>query len=100
MALQPAGAMLVGAVAGLLSTLGYVFVTPALERGIGLKDTCGVHNLHGMPGVLGGVAAAVATVVVAQENRSLLTQARPWIVLLDMNYLLYHAGDLRPQLCH
>ena len=25
-----------------------------------LQDTCGVHNLHGIPGVFSGIAAAIA----------------------------------------
>ena len=28
-----------------------------------LQDTCGVHNLHGLPGVLSGIAAAIAASV-------------------------------------
>ena len=28
-----------------------------------LEDTCGVHNLHGLPGVLSGIAAAIAASV-------------------------------------
>jgi ammonium transporter Rh len=52
MMVGPGGALAVGIVAGLLSTLGYVYLTPALEAKIGLRDTCGVHNLHGMPGAL------------------------------------------------
>ncbi len=46
----PGGALAVGVTAGVLSTLGYTYVMPFLEARIGLRDTCGVHNLHGMPG--------------------------------------------------
>ena len=49
------GALAVGLAAGAVTTLGYAYVQPALEKKIGLGDTCGVHNLHGMPGVLGGL---------------------------------------------
>ena len=36
---QPYGAMIIGTFAGILSTLGYQFLTPRLNRGI-LHDTC------------------------------------------------------------
>jgi hypothetical protein len=48
--LVPAWSVMVGVLAGALSTLGYIYVTPYLEGKIKLHDTCGVHNLHGMPG--------------------------------------------------
>lgn len=63
--LHPAGALAVGAFAGSLSTCGFAFLTPLLERKIGLGDTCGVHNLHGMPGLLGGLVAGFASFGVA-----------------------------------
>eukprot|EP00930_Biecheleria_cincta_P053179 TRINITY_DN3855_c1_g1_i1.p1 TRINITY_DN3855_c1_g1~~TRINITY_DN3855_c1_g1_i1.p1 ORF type:complete len:399 (-),score=62.04 TRINITY_DN3855_c1_g1_i1:240-1436(-) len=44
------GAMVIGILAGALSTLGFI-KSPAF----GDVDTCGIHNLHGMPGLLGGV---------------------------------------------
>jgi ammonium transporter Rh len=48
--LVPGFSVATGMLAACISTLGYHYVTPALERAIRLHDTCGVHNLHGMPG--------------------------------------------------
>lgn len=31
-----------------------------MEKRLWLQDTCGVHNLHGLPGVFSGVASAIA----------------------------------------
>jgi ammonia channel protein AmtB len=54
------GALLVGAAAGVISVLGFAYLTPLLERVIGLGDTCGVHNLHGIPGLLGGLVRLIS----------------------------------------
>ncbi len=56
---SPAGAFVVGGLAGALSVIGYVLIQPRLDRTLRIVDTCGVHNLHGMPGLLGGVTAIV-----------------------------------------
>lgn len=53
------GAMLAGFIAGTVSSLGYAFIGPYLAKKINLHDTCGVHNLHGMPGVIGGITSAI-----------------------------------------
>ena len=50
-------AFLIGLAAGTLCVVGYAIVQPRLQKSLGLVDTCGVHNLHGMPGLLGGVVA-------------------------------------------
>ena len=34
-----------------------------MERVFNIQDTCGVHNLHGLPGVMSGIAATVAASV-------------------------------------
>uniref|UniRef100_A0A8C8JHZ0 Ammonium transporter Rh type A n=1 Tax=Oncorhynchus tshawytscha TaxID=74940 RepID=A0A8C8JHZ0_ONCTS len=60
MDIGPFGAMIIGFVAGIVSTLGFKFLTPILASNLGIQDTCGVHNLHGMPGILGGIAGIVA----------------------------------------
>uniref|UniRef100_A0A7S3VS73 Ammonium transporter AmtB-like domain-containing protein n=1 Tax=Dunaliella tertiolecta TaxID=3047 RepID=A0A7S3VS73_DUNTE len=59
--ITPAGAMVVGMAAGALSTLGFEYLTPALNNKIGLRDTCGIHNLHGLPGILGSFVAGLAS---------------------------------------
>jgi len=34
-----------------------------MDKWLYLQDTCGVHNLHGLPGVMSGIGAAVAASV-------------------------------------
>uniref|UniRef100_A0A8C6WF13 Rh family, B glycoprotein (gene/pseudogene) n=1 Tax=Neogobius melanostomus TaxID=47308 RepID=A0A8C6WF13_9GOBI len=59
MMLTPFGSMIVGFLAGIISVLGYKYLSPILEEKLKIQDTCGVHNLHGMPGVLGAIVGAV-----------------------------------------
>ena len=54
--IHPYGAMALGSIVGVVSVLGYKYVTPALASRVKLLDTCGVHNLHGMPGVISATA--------------------------------------------
>ena len=44
--------MLLGGIGGAVSSFGFNKLC------LGFHDTCGVHNLHGIPGLLGGLAAA------------------------------------------
>eukprot|EP00611_Tribonema_gayanum_P002169 TRINITY_DN11586_c0_g1_i4.p1 TRINITY_DN11586_c0_g1~~TRINITY_DN11586_c0_g1_i4.p1 ORF type:complete len:500 (+),score=213.58 TRINITY_DN11586_c0_g1_i4:192-1691(+) len=57
--MAPGVAFTVGLSAGVLSTGGFKYVTPLLDARFGLGDTCGIHNLHGMPAVLGGLIAGL-----------------------------------------
>ena len=50
-------AFVIGILAGTLSTLGFAVIQSRLEERIKGIDTCGVTNLHGFPGLMGGVAA-------------------------------------------
>jgi ammonium transporter Rh len=61
--IEPGSAVGIGGVAGLVSVLGFVYVQPVLEQKIGLHDTCGVNNLHGMPSIIGGFASVIAASV-------------------------------------
>ena len=72
---SPIGAFGIGLLAGTVSVLGYVFLLPVLESKFKIVDTCGVHNLHGMPGLLGGFSAflVVPDVATAQFNGIVIT---------------------------
>lgn len=40
---------------------------PVLESRFKLQDTCGVHNLHGMPGLLGAILGVVVAALATHE---------------------------------
>ena len=58
MAIGPSGAFMVGLLTGLLSVVGFKFISPGFKD-MGVNDNCGVVNLHGWPAVLGGVLSAI-----------------------------------------
>jgi len=50
-------AMVIGVLAGLLSTIGFAVLKAKQEKLQKIVDTCGVTNLHGLPGIFGGLVA-------------------------------------------
>ena len=49
--------ILVGSIAGAASALGFIFITPFLEKkGI---DTCGVLFSQGVPGILSAIVSSI-----------------------------------------
>ncbi|XP_046383538.1 ammonium transporter Rh type A isoform X1 [Ischnura elegans] len=70
MMVQPYGALLIGMAAGTLSVFGYHFLQPFLLSKINLHDTCGVHNLHGMPGVMAGLVGAIMAGIASETDYS------------------------------
>lgn len=80
--LGPSNAIIIGSVAGIVSTYGFYKIQGKLESWLNLEDTCGVHNLHGMPGLIGGIASiftALATRVDLYGSKSLLNEVLPLI---------------------
>jgi ammonium transporter Rh len=55
----PVTAWIIGALAGVLSVLSFLYVHDWLRRTTGVLDTMGVNNLHGIPGIFGGLSAIV-----------------------------------------
>lgn len=50
------GALTIGIAAGLVSAFAYNVIQPKLEH-YGVHDTCGIHNLHAIPSVIGALAS-------------------------------------------
>ncbi|KAM9294694.1 ammonium transporter Rh type B [Gastrophryne carolinensis] len=67
MMLSPFGAMLAGSLAGMVSVLGYKYLTPVLDSKLKIQDTCGVHNLHGMPGILGALIGSIVALAATAD---------------------------------
>eukprot|EP01083_Nonionella_stella_P014841 41551_1 len=57
---HPVGAISIGIVSGIISVLGYVYVSDLMEECFKIADTRGIHNIHGMPAILSACAAAIA----------------------------------------
>lgn len=55
----PFGSMLVGIGAGTIASLGFGVIQPFLRRKQLMHDTCGILNLHALPGVVGGIVSAI-----------------------------------------
>ncbi|NXT73745.1 RHBGB protein, partial [Zapornia atra] len=108
MLVTPFGALIAGLLAGLIPPLGFRFLTPTLCSRLKTQDMCGVHNIHGLPGILGALlgtlVAALATAdayggrlelvfpLVAQGSRTATDQALCQLCALPVTLLLATLG--------
>ena len=105
----PYAALIIGLVAGMLSVIGYVYIQPYLEKKFKIHDTCGVHNLHGMPGIIGGLSGFISASLVSDdlygdnistifpgmgENRNAVQQGGYQLLALVSTLLISISGGL------
>lgn len=57
---SPGCCMIAGAIAGIISAVGFLSLNSEFKSKMNLHDTCGVQFLHGIPGVLGSIVAVIA----------------------------------------
>lgn len=55
----PPVALVIGFFAGIVSTNAFHYLSKKLEKWLKLFDFHGVHNSHGLPGIMGGIASAI-----------------------------------------
>ncbi|XP_049731327.1 ammonium transporter Rh type A [Elephas maximus indicus] len=75
MNINPYGSMVIGSIAGIISVIGFKLLTPFFATTLRIQDTCGVHNLHGLPGIVGGLASIVAIAMGVSDTSSMAMQA-------------------------
>jgi ammonium transporter Rh len=80
MRIYPVGALVVGIVAGAVSTYGFNKIQPMLENW-GVHDTCGIHNLHAMPSIIGAVASIIVAAANDEKDQEIFS----------------HGGDAKPE---
>ena len=57
--ISPFGSMIAGFITGSISAFGFAYLSAFVKKHIKLHDTCGVLNLHGIPGVIGALLSAI-----------------------------------------
>jgi ammonium transporter Rh len=65
---NPGAALAIGILTGVVSTLCFHSLTHQMELKLGIYDTCGVNNLHGIPGIIGGILSGVAAAAYSQPD--------------------------------
>ncbi|NXU07141.1 RHBG protein, partial [Buphagus erythrorhynchus] len=67
-AMPPVAALALGSLSAVVCVLGFRFLTPLLGRKLRLLDQCGIHNLHGLPGILGAAASILAVLLAPKDT--------------------------------
>jgi ammonium transporter Rh len=80
---NPCACMILGAVSGAVCCLGMEYLTGWIERNLKIFDTFGIHNVRGLPGIIGGLGGAIGIA---------LSYTIPEDALEQLPYLSKHEG--------
>lgn len=50
-----------------------------MEKYLKIQDTCGIHNLHAMPGVIGGIVGAITAAAASESVYGTEGWVGPWL---------------------
>lgn len=67
MMISPAAAYALGMMGCTACMLGYKYLSPFLARRFRIQDQCGIHNLHGLTGLISCAAGIVAILTATEE---------------------------------
>nr|XP_019942127.1 PREDICTED: ammonium transporter Rh type B-like [Paralichthys olivaceus] len=68
MMISPAAAYTLGIIGCTACFLGYKYLTPFLAQRLRIQDQCGIHNLHGLTGLISSTAGICAILLATEET--------------------------------
>ncbi|KAM9362241.1 ammonium transporter Rh type B-like [Symphorus nematophorus] len=68
MMISPAAAYALGIMGCTACFFGYKYLTPFLARHMRIQDQCGIHNLHGLTGLISSTAGICAILLATEET--------------------------------
>ncbi|XP_051788808.1 rh50-like protein [Erpetoichthys calabaricus] len=71
MMVTPACAFALGVVGCCACMLGYKYLTPFMATKLKIQDQCGIHNLHGLTGLISTLAAIIAILMANEDTYGL-----------------------------
>lgn len=84
----PWAALLIGLIAGVISTLCFIYLQPWFCSKIGVLDMMGVHNLHGVGGWFGAIAVCIITLSGGTLVMALITVAITLVTGFIVGYVV------------
>ena len=88
--LQPYGSIVIGSCAGIISTFGYQVIQEWLQDKFNMHDSCGVNNLHGMPGIFSTLLSALFCGIATEETYGIR-------YVIDLTGKIYSRLEKMPQ---
>lgn len=68
MMISPAAAYALGIIGCTACFFGYRYLTPFLAQNMKIQDQCGIHNLHGLTGLISSTAGICAILLATEET--------------------------------
>ncbi|KAK7916061.1 hypothetical protein WMY93_011822 [Mugilogobius chulae] len=68
MMISPAAAFALGIMGCTACFFGYKYLTPFMARRLRIQDQCGIHNLHGLTGLISSTAGICAILLATEET--------------------------------
>jgi len=95
MLIGPHGALLIGIISGTVSVLGYRYLSPIIASKLRIHDTCGVHNLHGMPALISAIFSAIyASLATKEQYKDSITEIFPAMNWKNSSFVMKHNATI------